>query len=116
MNQLHEDNRVLQLQLRDLLQVRVQQWEKRFQGQHQHSQHRALPQVEVAWVSGDWVPLLAGRRESGPGSDSGLEVREAVPEEQDRTGLPHPYSTDNLRHFQPGSPPHRTPSLLPLLL
>ncbi|KAK1342741.1 hypothetical protein QTO34_015507 [Cnephaeus nilssonii] len=48
-NQLHEENRVLQLQLRDLLQVRVQQWEKRFQGQHQHSQHRALPQVEVAW-------------------------------------------------------------------
>lgn len=58
----------------------------------------ALPQVDVAWINGNWAPLLTGRWESGPGSNSGVEVREAIPEEQDRPGLSLPHSTNHL-HF-----------------
>lgn len=55
-NQLREETRVLQLQLTDLLQVRVQKWVKRFQGVWP-----AFPGADTTWISGDWTPLLAGR-------------------------------------------------------
>lgn len=67
-------------------------------GRGQHSRCEALPQVDVAWINGNWAPLLTGRWESSPSSNSGMEVREAIPEEQDRPGLSHPHSTNHL-HF-----------------
>lgn len=54
-SQLQEETRVLQVQLTDLLQVRMLKWAKGPRG------GRALPQVGVVCVSSDWTPLLAGR-------------------------------------------------------
>lgn len=46
------------------------------------------------WINHSTLPFLID-----PGSDSGMEIREAIPEEQDRPGLPHSHSTDHLPSF-----------------
>lgn len=61
-NQLQEETRVLQVQLADLLQVRMLKWSKGLEESGQCPQWgRALPQVGVVFMSSDWAPFLAGR-------------------------------------------------------